>query len=144
MFRWNSEVILDLHPLGQKITLSCREVERRKRTPTTVKGGPVGPESIEQTTPEQPSQFETPPAALPVHEKSGDVAIYLVEFRGSRKDHYRDPYHLPIRIGDRVIVQVERGEDLGRVVLRPSPKDAAAAKVKPLPILRIAGKTALE
>ena len=101
-------------------------------------------ESIEQTTPEQPSQFETPPAALPVHEKSGDVAIYLVEFKGSRKDHYRDPYHLPIRIGDRVIVQVERGEDLGRVVLRPSPKDAAAAKVKPLPILRIAGKTELE
>jgi cell fate regulator YaaT (PSP1 superfamily) len=81
---------------------------------------------------------------MPSREKSGNVAIYLVEFKGSRKDHYRDPYHLPIRIGDRVIVQVERGEDLGRVVLRPSPKDAAAAKVKPLPILRIAGKTELE
>lgn len=83
-----------------------------------------------------------PPTAPP--EKRGDAVVYLVEFKGSRKDHYRDPYHLPIRIGDRVIVQVERGEDLGRVVLKPSAKEAAGAKVKPLPILRIAGKAELD
>ncbi len=87
---------------------------------------------------------EPPSAPPPPPEKKGEAVVYLVEFKGSRKDHYRDPYHLPIRIGDRVIVQVERGEDMGRVVLRPGPKDAAEAKVKPLPILRIAGKPELD
>jgi cell fate regulator YaaT (PSP1 superfamily) len=77
-------------------------------------------------------------------EKGAPVAIYLVEFKGSRKEHYRDPYHLPIRIGDYVIVQVERGEDIGRILLRPTPQDASRARIKPLPILRIAAKTELE
>jgi len=94
--------------------------------------------------PEQPSAdgvVSTPP---PKQEKAGNIGIYLVEFKGSRKEHYRDPYHLPIRMGDHVIVQVERGEDLGRVVLRPTREDAARARIKPLPILRIADKRELE
>ena len=79
----------------------------------------------EQPVPEHISRDESVSTATHPPEKAGVVAIYLVEFKGSRKDHYRDPYHLPIRIGDHVIVQVERGEDLGRVVLRPKPADAA-------------------
>jgi len=101
-------------------------------------------ELTEQPVPEHISRDESVSTATHPPEKAGVVAIYLVEFKGSRKDHYRDPYHLPIRIGDHVIVQVERGEDLGRVVLRPKSADAARAKIKPLPILRIAGKTELE
>ncbi len=62
--------------------------------------------------------------------------MYLVEFKGARKEYYRDPYDLPLTIGQPVIVQVERGEDLGRVILKLSPDRARDTKVKPLPIIR--------
>ena len=61
-----------------------------------------------------------------------------MEFKGSRKEHYRDPYSLPIKIGDDVIVQVERGEDIGRVIQTINAEDVEKERVKPLPILRIA------
>ncbi len=52
------------------------------------------------------------------------------------KEYYRDPYNLPISIGDSVIVQVERGEDFGKAILKFSPDRAKDARVKPLPIIR--------
>jgi cell fate regulator YaaT (PSP1 superfamily) len=39
--------------------------------------------------------------------------LYLVEFKGSRKEYYYNSYYHTLSIGDRVIVQAERGEDLG-------------------------------
>ena len=36
-------------------------------------------------------------------------------FKGRRRDHYANVNRLPLREGDYVIVQAERGEDLGRV-----------------------------
>jgi len=64
--------------------------------------------------------------------------VYLVEFKGARKEYYRDPYDLPLTIGQPVIVQVERGEDLGRVILKLSAERARDTRVKPLPIIRAA------
>lgn len=52
--------------------------------------------------------------------------IYLVEFKGSRKDYFTNPDCLSIRPNDYVIVQAERGEDMGRVT-----KKVIAALTKP-------------
>ncbi len=90
------------------------------------------------------SMSEAPPPAVESSQNAappephGDAPIYMIEFKGSRKEHYRDPYHLPITIGDFVIVQVERGEDLGKVIQRMQGEHATRARVKPLPILRVA------
>ncbi len=71
-------------------------------------------------------------------EQTAPVPVYIVAFKGARKEYYRDPYHLPIAVGAHVLVQVERGEDMGRVIQVLETERAARAKVKPLPILRIA------
>lgn len=39
--------------------------------------------------------------------------LYLVEFKGSRKEYFFNRYYHALDIGDYVIVEVERGEDLG-------------------------------
>ena len=69
-----------------------------------------------------------------------------VEFKGNRRQYFSNPMDFPLVIGDSVIVQVEKGEDLGRVVCqmprlpesvaapqfsvlrRATPKDLAAQK----------------
>lgn len=75
---------------------------------------------------------------------TGPSPVYLVEFKGARKEYYRDPYNLPISIGDAVIVQVERGEDFGRAILKFSPDRAKDTRVKPLPIIRAATPQEIE
>ncbi|GAG40140.1 unnamed protein product, partial [marine sediment metagenome] len=67
-----------------------------------------------------------------------EIPVYLVEFKGSRKELYRDPYGLTINRGQWVIVQVERGEDLGRTITGVSTERVNTANIKPLPILRLA------
>lgn len=93
--------------------------------------------------PDSHDYMDDPPATAPsanepLPEPHGDAPIYMIEFKGSRKEHYRDPYSLPIAIGDYVIVQVERGEDLGKAIQHLQGEHAARARVKPLPILRVA------
>ncbi len=83
------------------------------------------------------------PQEPPAPEYHGDAPIYMIEFKGSRKEYYRDPYHLPISNGEHVIVQVERGEDLGRIIQRLEGEHASRARVKPLPILRVAVESEL-
>jgi cell fate regulator YaaT (PSP1 superfamily) len=70
--------------------------------------------------------------------------VYMIEFKGARKEFYRDPYGLPITEGSHVILQVERGEDMGRVILQLPPEEVPDAKVKPLPILRLANEDELQ
>ncbi len=41
--------------------------------------------------------------------------IYELEFKGGRKDFYLNPQNIPLRIGDLVVVQMEKGEDVARV-----------------------------
>jgi cell fate regulator YaaT (PSP1 superfamily) len=63
--------------------------------------------------------------------------IYLVEFKGSRKEYFANPDCLSIRPGDCVIVQAERGEDMGRVTKKIPPEMVELEK-KPPNILRLA------
>jgi cell fate regulator YaaT (PSP1 superfamily) len=41
--------------------------------------------------------------------------VIEVTFKGRRREYYSNPRELPVHAGDYVIVQAERGEDLGRV-----------------------------
>jgi cell fate regulator YaaT (PSP1 superfamily) len=43
-------------------------------------------------------------------------AIAQVEFKGERTDYFLNSKGFPIEVGDYVVVQVERGRDMGRVV----------------------------
>jgi cell fate regulator YaaT (PSP1 superfamily) len=67
-----------------------------------------------------------------------DGALSMIEFKGSRKEFYRNPYNLRLRRGDWVIVQVERGEDLGRFLAEVDQVRVSKDEIKPLPILRSA------
>jgi len=48
---------------------------------------------------------------------SVDPAAEVVEltFKGRRRAYYTNPREIPVHVGDYVVVQAERGEDLGRV-----------------------------
>jgi cell fate regulator YaaT (PSP1 superfamily) len=63
--------------------------------------------------------------------------IYLVEFKGSRKEYYTNPECLSIKSNDHVVVQAERGEDMGRVTKKTTDEMAKPGK-KLLRILRLA------
>jgi cell fate regulator YaaT (PSP1 superfamily) len=70
--------------------------------------------------------------------KECDVAdIYLVEFKGSRKEYFSNPDCLSVKPGDYAIVQAERGEDMGRVT-KKVPAQTAKPEKKPHRILRLA------
>ncbi len=63
--------------------------------------------------------------------------IYLVEFKGSRKEYFSNPDCLSIRPNDHVIVQAERGEDMGKVT-KKVPAQMAKREKKTQRILRLA------
>ena len=63
--------------------------------------------------------------------------IYLVEFKGSRKEYFANPDCLSVRPGDHVIIQAERGEDMGRVI-KKIPVEMGKLEKKPQNILRLA------
>ncbi len=39
--------------------------------------------------------------------------LYLVEFKGSRKEYFFNTYYHSLKQSDYVIIQAERGEDIG-------------------------------
>ncbi|HEX9917302.1 MAG TPA: regulatory iron-sulfur-containing complex subunit RicT [candidate division Zixibacteria bacterium] len=61
--------------------------------------------------------------------------VYLVQFKGSRKGYYYNPNYLNLKLEDYVIVQVERGEDMGRVVKKSSEELILNEEKKPSNIL---------
>jgi len=63
--------------------------------------------------------------------------IYLVEFKGSRKEYFSNPDCLSIRPNEFVIVQAERGEDMGKVTKR-IPAEMTKVGRKLQKILRLA------
>ncbi len=69
---------------------------------------------------------------------ANNAPVYMVEFKGSRKEFYRSPYAAQLAEDTWVIVQVERGEDLGRIITEMSKERLTEDDIKPLPILRIA------
>jgi len=64
------------------------------------------------------------------------MELYLVEFKGSRKLYFLNPDDLSVKSGDYVIVQAERGEDLGKVVKKIEITEPPDLMEKPLNILR--------
>jgi cell fate regulator YaaT (PSP1 superfamily) len=48
--------------------------------------------------------------------ETGGNAIVQVEFKGERTDYFLNAKDLPMEVGDYVVVQVERGRDMGKVV----------------------------
>jgi len=64
------------------------------------------------------------------------MELYLVEFKGSRKLYFLNPDNLSIKSGDYVIVQAERGEDLGKMVKKIEITELPDLMEKPLNILR--------
>lgn len=42
--------------------------------------------------------------------------IYEVEFKGERREFFTNPQQIPVSVGDAVIVEADRGEDLGRII----------------------------
>ncbi len=63
--------------------------------------------------------------------------IYLVEFKGSRKEYFTNPDCLSVKPGEYVIVQAERGEDQGKVT-KKVPAEMVNLEKKPRRILRLA------
>ncbi|KAI5122695.1 hypothetical protein M0805_009748 [Coniferiporia weirii] len=55
---------------------------------------------------------------VPLHAVPGTWALYIVEFKAGRTDLFYVADHVgePIRVGDIVIVEADRGKDLGKVV----------------------------
>jgi cell fate regulator YaaT (PSP1 superfamily) len=49
------------------------------------------------------------------HSVAEAAEIVEVTFKGRRREYYSNPRELPVHVGDYVVVQAERGEDLGRV-----------------------------
>lgn len=70
--------------------------------------------------------------------------IYLVEFKGYRKGFYVNPNHLVIQEGEHVVVQGERGEDMGKAAKKVEKEDVSQFFEKPLKIKRKATSEDLE
>ncbi|KPK99536.1 MAG: hypothetical protein AMJ90_09405 [candidate division Zixibacteria bacterium SM23_73_2] len=70
--------------------------------------------------------------------------IYLVEFKGTRKGYYLNPKYFPMEKGDFVVVQVERGEDMGRVKFWVERDDLSFLGDKRLNIVRKANDKDME
>jgi cell fate regulator YaaT (PSP1 superfamily) len=63
------------------------------------------------------------------------VELYLVEFKGARREVFANPNCLSLRPSDYVVVQAERGEDLGKVSKKVQ-KEAEESEGKPQNIWR--------
>jgi cell fate regulator YaaT (PSP1 superfamily) len=63
-------------------------------------------------------------------EQSGNRMVQ-VEFKGERTDFFVNKKQLAIETGDYVVVQVERGRDLGRVI-RTGPALSSITKIRPV------------
>jgi cell fate regulator YaaT (PSP1 superfamily) len=70
--------------------------------------------------------------------------IYLVEFKAYRKGFYVNPNHLFIEEGEYLVVQGERGEDMGKVAKKVVREDVSPFFEKPLKIKRKATPEDLE
>ena len=62
--------------------------------------------------------------------------VYLIHFKGSRKGYYYNSNSLDLKLGDYVIVQVERGEDMGVVAKKVNEESVSNEEKKPSNILR--------
>ncbi|MDH3889729.1 MAG: regulatory iron-sulfur-containing complex subunit RicT [candidate division Zixibacteria bacterium] len=62
--------------------------------------------------------------------------LYLVEFKGSRKEYFFNSYYHSLKIDDLVIVQAERGEDIGVLLNKVETQSDLGDRGRPRSILR--------
>lgn len=62
--------------------------------------------------------------------------LYIVEFKGHRRGYYHNTYYHSLASGDKIIVEAERGEDLGKVSKRVVDESRVNLENKPMSILR--------
>jgi len=62
--------------------------------------------------------------------------LYLVEFKGNRKEFFYNNFHHSLKDRDYVIIQVERGEDIGCVLQRVENEVDLPDDIRPSSILR--------
>lgn len=70
--------------------------------------------------------------------------LFVVEFKGSRRGYYYNSYHHALRVTERVIVQVEQGEEIGLLTRRVDVPANLPEAEKPRSILRPASPEDLE
>lgn len=70
--------------------------------------------------------------------------ILEIEFKGGRKSFFANPQEFPFVVGDLVVVQAEKGEELGRVVNMGSLVDKRAGDQAHLQIIRKPSKDDLK
>ena len=66
--------------------------------------------------------------------------LYLVEFKGSRKEYFYNRYYHALNIDDYVIIQAERGEDIGALTNKIEIEIDFSHTSKPRSILRPASR----
>ncbi len=66
--------------------------------------------------------------------------LYLVEFKGSRREYFYNTYYHTLKLADYVIIQAEQGEDMGVLSKKINPDFELPASIKPRSILRPAGR----
>jgi cell fate regulator YaaT (PSP1 superfamily) len=66
--------------------------------------------------------------------------LYLVEFKGSRKEYFYNSYHHTLKLPEYVIVQADQGEDMGFLSKRIDIAMDFADSGRPRSILRPAGR----
>lgn len=88
-------------------------------------------------TTEDPEHLESPEATAP-------ESFWAVEFKGNRREYFSNPKGLEFRVGQFVIVQVERGEDIGRVKRAVAPSELLPEGEKAYQIQRVANRDDLD
>jgi cell fate regulator YaaT (PSP1 superfamily) len=66
--------------------------------------------------------------------------LYLVEFKGNRRGYFFNTYYHTLTLGENVIVEAERGEDMGLLSKRVEHEDQVPPDEKPPSILRPAAE----
>lgn len=66
--------------------------------------------------------------------------LYIVEFKGSRREFFYNSYHHSLVVGDHVIVQADQGEDIGLLKILVQPQTGRAESIRGRSILRPAGR----
>jgi cell fate regulator YaaT (PSP1 superfamily) len=80
-------------------------------------------------------EIPRPASVYPSGKEETLAELYLVEFKGSRREVFANPNCLGIRSSDYVVVQAERGEDLGKASKKVEGKPKEPGR-KPHDILR--------
>lgn len=70
--------------------------------------------------------------------------LYLVGFKGNRKEFFYNKFHHSLNLYDYVIVQVERGEDVGLLLQKASGRITLPTEIRPGSILRPANNEDLK